>query len=129
MSTLTLSSILSRLVDLTDESDVDLFAPEVPARGLLAYPALAEYLAPAEYAAWSAANLDDAAAADSASERHPYDREAHAARCRDAGAALEAALRASPALGSTLRRAVRVRCQKTGAELTPAMTFLAGEGL
>lgn len=126
---LSISSLLSRLDSLTEGDEIDLFACEVPARGLLAYPALAELLAPAEYAAWSAANLDDAAAADSASERDPYDREAHAARCREAGAVLDAALRASPALGSTIRKAVRVRCQKTGAELAPAMVLLDAEGL
>ena len=125
---LSISSLLSRLGSLTEGDEIDLFAREVPARGLLAYPALAELLAPAEYAAWSAANLEDAAAADSV-EVYPYDREAHAARCREAGAALDAALRASPALGSTIRKAVRVRCQKTGADLAPAMALLTSEGL
>lgn len=126
---LSISSLLSRLDSLTEGDEIDLFAREVPARGLLAYPALAEHLAPAEYAAWSAANLDDAAAADSTSDPYPYDREAHAARCREAGAALDAALRASPALGSTIRKAVRVRCQKTGSDLAPAMALLTSEGL
>ncbi len=123
-----LSSLLSALLRLTDAEEIDLFAREVPARGLLSYLALAEQFAPTEYAAWSAANLDDAAAADSV-EVYPYDHEAHGARCKAAGRTLDAALRAVPSLGATLREAVLTRCRLTGADPAPALALLDAEGL
>jgi hypothetical protein len=130
MSTLALSSLLPRLVNLTDEGDtIDLFAPNPPAKGLLSYPALAAALAPAEYAAWSTAHLDDVAAADGASAADPYDRGAHAARCRETADALSTAIGASPALGATLREAVLTRCRLTGRDPSAALSLLTSEGL